>query len=639
MRALAILMLLAPMASSSAQGAEPPHPLVTGTPLVIANDRQTAEGGLHILQAGGSAADAAVAMLMVTSVVDPQDAGVGGGATLVRFDAATQTVTAWDGRETAPAAAMPNRPPDALRAGARAIGTPGVVPMLEALHREKGRLPWAVLIAPAIHLAEQGAIVSPALAAAIASQQDTLRRQPELASVFFGADGAPLASGAVMTNPALVQTLQAIATAGAAGLLRGPIAAEIATATRADDKGGLLTTDDLATYLPRRREAACSPYRWARICTTPPPAGGLMLLQILGLLDHTDFAAQEPGSLDAASLLIEAGQLALADTARYLADPDFVAVPVAGLLADQYLAARARLIDRLHAIHPGPGHPIGAAAGTVIAGNSSAQIVAAGTASAGGADAGSPGAGAAAGASVGGGTSDTRAANAEAFSAGSPGVGVNSAGIATAQNTNIHTAAIGPGIAGPTEFKPAQDQGASSVAIVDAEGNAIAMTATLGGLFGSKLFVHGFPLNAALADFATPGADATTANRIQPGKRPATTVAPAIVLDGDRRLVAIIGSTSGPFIPAYEAHTLAGLLAWHMEPAAAVALPHLAAGPMVTTLEEDTAAADLALGLLARGHAVTISPMSSATVLMSVTQNGLTGAADPRSPGVVAGGK
>jgi gamma-glutamyltranspeptidase/glutathione hydrolase len=534
----------------SARCGEPDSPHV----MVIADDRQIAEAGLRVLLAGGSAADAAVAALMVMSVVEPQAAGIGGGAVLVHYDAATHTVTAWDGRETAPAAAIPSLPGEPRRSGGRAVGVPGAVRMLEALHHERGHLPWADLVAPAIRLAEQGALVSRDLAGAIATEQDSLRRQQAALGVFFAPDGAKLATGATLTNAPLAQTLRAIAAGGANGLLRGPIAAEIATAARGDEKAGLLTTDDLAAYLPRHRDATCAPYRWGNICTTPPPAGGIILLQMLGLLDHTDLASQDPDGVDAAALLIEAEQLAIADSAQYLADPDFVPVPVAGMLAEAYLAMRAHLIDRLHAIKAAPGAPLA---------------------------------------------------------------------------TPLKS-----------EAKPVAEHGTSSVAIIDAQGNAIAMTATLGGPFGSHLFVRGFLLNAALADFAAAladPADPPAANQIQAGKRPATALAPAIVLDGDHRLVAVIGSTGGSRIPAYEAQALAGLLAWHMDAAHALAQPHIAGDPGAAVLEADTPAAALAPALTGRGFAAAVSDMPSRTILFALVPQAQPGAADPRGQGEAAG--
>jgi gamma-glutamyltranspeptidase/glutathione hydrolase len=552
MRALAILLLLAPFSSGSARCEEPAHAMV------VAANQLAAEAGLQILKAGGSAADAAVAVLMALSVVEPEAAGIGGGAELVHFDAGTHAVTAWDGRETAPAATVPSRPDEPARTGGRAVGVPGAVRMLEALHHERGRLPWADLLAPAIRLAEQGVPVSPGLAQAIAAQQDALRRQKPAAEMFFAPDGTPLAPGSTLVNPALAQTLRAIASGGANGLLRGPIAAEIAIAVRSDEQAGLLTTDDLAAYLPHHGDALCIPlaasFGGNTVCSTPPPSGGLMLLQVLGLLGHTDEAAQDPASLTAAIQMIQAEQLAQADTAKYLADPEFIGVPVAALLADRYLTGRSRQIDPLRAIQAEPGEPLPV----------------------------------------------------------------------------------------PTEKaaqKPPPEHGTSSVAIIDAQGNAIAMTASLGGPFGARLFVRGFLLNAALGDFTTPSTpgDPAPANQIQPGKRPATALAPALVLNSGQTLAAAIGSTGGARILAYEAQALTGLLAWHDTPAEALAMPHVAADPALATLEADTAVAALAPDLAALGQTVEVSAMPSATALIVLTSHGPVGVADPRGQGAVAG--
>jgi gamma-glutamyltranspeptidase/glutathione hydrolase len=538
MRAFAMLLMFAPLAVSSARCAEP-----FGA-IVVASDRLVAEAGLQIIQSGGSAADAAVAMLMVLTVAEPQSAGIGGGAVLVRFDAAAGNVTAWDGRETAPAAAQAGEPP---RAGGRAVGVPGAVRMLEALQHDHGRLSWGDVLAPAIRLAEQGIPVSAPLAEAIAGEQAALRRQPAAASVFLTPEGAPLKAGSTLANPALAQTLRAVASGGANALLRGPIAADIATTVRGDEQPGLLTTDDLAAYQPRAGAAACIPYRGATVCAPPPPAGGVVLLETLGLLGHTDLADQPPGGAESAMILIEAEALALADRARYLADPEFVPVPVAGLLSEAYLAQRARQIDPHHAINAEPGHP--------------------------------------------------------AALSGSP-------------QTDMQTA------------QP--EHGTSSMAIVDRQGNAIAMSATLDGTFGSHLFVHGFWLNAALTQFDTGSA---SANRIQPGKRPATSLAPAIVLDGERHVQAAIGSTGGERIPAYEAQTLAALLEWHLDPAAAVALPHVAGAPAAAALEAGTPAAELAPELTAAGQPVDVATLASGTVLIAPGPHGPVGAADPRGAG------
>ncbi|MDB5374631.1 MAG: gamma-glutamyltransferase [Belnapia sp.] len=333
--------------------------------MVVAAHPLAAEAGLAMLQAGGAAIDAAIAAQAMLSLVEPQASGLGGGALMLHWDAAARRLAAWDGRETAPAAAPPTlflkdgQPMAFLEAavGGRAVGVPGAIRMLEAAHRAHGQLPWATLFTPAIAAAEAGFTVSPRLAALVGLDAERLRRDPA-ARGYFLPDGKPVAEGARLRNPALAATLRAIAEQGADALHRGPIAAEIAGAVRGHANPGLLTTDDLAGYAPVRRDAVCGPYRGFTVCSMPPPSsGGVAVLQILGVLAHQDLQI-DPRGLDAAHLLAEAGRIAFADRNRYLADIDHVAVPLRGLLDPGYLTLRAQLLDRDHAIAvPRPGNP------------------------------------------------------------------------------------------------------------------------------------------------------------------------------------------------------------------------------------------------------------------------------------------
>lgn len=333
------------------------HMIVAGHPLAAA-------AGLGALRAGGSAVDAAIAAQLVLALVEPQSSGLGGGALLMYFDAATGRVSAWDGRETAPAAAGPDLFMAAdghelgfhdAGVGGRAVGVPGALRMLEAVHRAHGRLPWERLFADATRLAEQGFPVSPRLAAAIAADAPRLTTRAAARAFFLRWDTTPLPAGATLINRPLAETLRALAAGGADALHRGALAMAIATAVRTDANPGLLTADDLAAYAPKQREPVCAPYRAWLVCGIgPPSSGGPAVLQILGLLAHFnvagfDHAAGVPG-VDAAQLLVEAGRLAFADRAMYLADQDFISVPLRGLLAPDYLTARAQLIDLDHAM-------------------------------------------------------------------------------------------------------------------------------------------------------------------------------------------------------------------------------------------------------------------------------------------------
>ena len=550
MRHRRAILLLILAASRGVAAEEAPRGVAVAPNPLAANAAQ------QILHAGGSAADAAIAAQMMLSVVEPQLSGLGGGSVLLHFNGATHEVTNWDGRETAPAGATPAlflAPDGATRpaTGGLAVGVPGTLAVLEALYRERGHLPWADLLAPAIRGAEAGVPVSPGLAAAIAAHADRLRRSPAARATFFSSDGAQLAAGATMVNPVLGQTLRLIATGGAAALLHGPVAADIATTVRGDSQPGLLTTDDLAAYVARKRSPVCLPYRDRQVCVAAPPAAGPEVLEALGLLTHFDLSALDPTGADAAQLLIEAERLALADRGRYLADPDFAHVPVAGLLASDYLTVRAQGIDLDHAVDV------------------------------------------------------PRAGNPAWLGAGAP----------------------------PAAALPQADHGTSTIAVVDAAGDAVCLTSSLGGTFGSHLMVRGFLLNAAMADFASrPELDGRpVANRIQPGKRPATSMTPAFILDQKGGLVAVLGSTGGAKIPAYVVQGVAGLVDWALPPANAVALPHVAGVAAGAEVESPA----IVTALEARGQRVTQHPMESGTAAI-VVQPALVGVADKRRDGAVA---
>ena len=337
--------------------------------MVAAAHPLAAGAGLAILREGGAAIDAAVAVQMVLTLVEPQSSGIGGDALILHWDAAERRIVAVDGRETAPAAVTPalflrNGDPmsmsDAI-VGGRAVGVPGTVAALEAAHRQHGKLPWARLFEPAIALAEGGFAVSPRLAREIGRDGRRLAEDPVARAYFFDARGQPLAAGHMLRNPALAATLRAIAAQGAAAVHRGPIASDIAATVRGHPTNpGLMTVDDLAAYEPRLREAVCTAYRVHRVCGFPPPSsGGVAIGQILGVLEHFDMPRFAPLSLDAAHLIVEAGRLAFADRAVYLADSDHVRVPVRGLLDRGYITARAQLVDRLRAMPalPRAGNP------------------------------------------------------------------------------------------------------------------------------------------------------------------------------------------------------------------------------------------------------------------------------------------
>jgi len=338
--------------------------------MVAAGDPAAAEAGLEILRAGGSALDAAIATQLVLGLVEPQSSGIGGGGFLLHYDHDSGRVESYDGRETAPWAAGPDlfltpsgepMPFREAMVGGRAVGVPGLLRMLYLAHREHGRLEWSALFEPAIRLAEQGFAISPDLAREIA-EAHSLDTYPATAAYFLDAAGQPKAPGTVIVNEAYADTLRAIAIGGADAFYGGPIAQDIVAAVQNDPVNpGLLAAEDFARYEAKRRDPVCGPYRIFVLCSMgPPSSGGVAVLEMLGLLERFHMPARLPLSPETAHLFAEAMRLAFADRDRYLADPDYVAVPAAGLLNSAYLAERAALI-RLTArvVEAEPGRPPG----------------------------------------------------------------------------------------------------------------------------------------------------------------------------------------------------------------------------------------------------------------------------------------
>jgi len=327
--------------------------------MVAAANPLAAEAGYDVLAAGGTAADALVAVQMMLNLVEPQSSGIGGGAFLVYWDQDSGKLTTLDGRETAPKSATPEywfgedgKPVgwwDAVKGG-RSVGVPGTLALLDAAHGRWGKQPWADTIQPALRLAEKGFEVSPRLSASIkGAAEKGLADFDAARAYFFDKDGAPLAAGTTLRNPAFAETLNLIATQGPEVFYKGLIAEDIVAAVKTDTNAGELTRDDLSAYEVIERAPVCAPYRVFDVCGMGPPSSGALTVgQMLMLLEHFDIPGLSPETgreIEARHLFAEAAKLAYADRALYMADSDFVRVPTRGLLDPAYMTSRAQLID------------------------------------------------------------------------------------------------------------------------------------------------------------------------------------------------------------------------------------------------------------------------------------------------------
>ncbi|MDP3746354.1 MAG: gamma-glutamyltransferase [Phenylobacterium sp.] len=358
-------MSVSACATAPQQAATPP----TGPKVMVAAANPHAvEAGLNVLRQGGSAVDAAVAVQAALSLVEPQSSGLGGGAFLTYYDARTRKVTAFNGRETAPAGATPElfldeagKPlpfRDAVISG-RATGTPGAVAMLAMAQSAHGKLAWNQLFGDAERLADQGFVVSPRLAGMIASPFPQVAT-PDAKAYFTKPDGEKYKAGDVLKNPAYAATVRRIAAEGPKAILEGSIAEAIVAKVAEGPRPGTLSLTDLKTYRPKTGPAVCRPYRIHVVCVPAPPSSGAALLEALGILEHTDIASRGPADPQAWYLFAQASRLMYADRDRYFGDADFVEMPVAGLLDPAYVAERAKLIGETAGPAPAPGKPRGA---------------------------------------------------------------------------------------------------------------------------------------------------------------------------------------------------------------------------------------------------------------------------------------
>ena len=565
-----------PISPEGASGYEEKPGWATRHFAVAAANPLATDAGYQMLKAGGSAVDAAIAVQLVLTLVEPQSSGVGGGAFIVHSDG--RRIETYDGRETAPAAAdeklflRPDGKPMAFSeavVGGRSVGVPGALRVLEMAHKEHGKLPWAKLFEPAIKLAEQGFAVSHRFNTLLASEHH-LKTNPAAAKYFYAADGQPWPVGHRLKNPEFAATLRKLAAEGAAALHQGEIAQDIVDAVRKHPVNpGRMTLADLANYTAVKREALCFDYAVSAkaytLCGMPPPGSGTLAIgQILGILANTQAAALPLGKNgipgpDFLHLYTEASRLAYADRAQYVADPAFTSAPAGNwlsLLEPSYLAGRAGSISDASMKKAKPGVP--------------------------------------------------------------------------------------PGI--KTAYAPMPEQeeyGTSHISIVDGAGNALAMTTTIESVFGSRLFVRGFLLNNQLTDFSfTPRDDEgkPVANRVEPGKRPRSSMSPLLVSDkASGKVVITGGSPGGALIIHYTAKTLYGMLHWGLNAQQAINLPNVASLNGPSLLEEKRFPRSTRDALKARGHEVKEVSLPSGLHVIERTRDGWFGGADPRREGDVKG--
>jgi gamma-glutamyltranspeptidase/glutathione hydrolase len=345
--------------------------VTTAQEMVVTANPLASEAGAQVLRRGGNAIDAAIAVQAVLGLTEPQSSGIGGGGFLLYYDAERKELTSFDARETAPAAADPHL---FLDAGGRAldfstavfsgrsVGVPGAVALWELVSSRYGSLSLSEVLRPAIRLAREGFPISPRLAASIDSFKTSLGQDEAARAYFLNPDGSGKAAGTVLRNPDYARVLARVGTAGARAFYSGPVARNIVEAVTTDPRPGgpgSMTLEDLAGYRVIERAPVCGEYRYTIVCSMgPPSSGGIAELQILGILNTVDFPALGPNNVQTIHAFLQANRLAFADRNVYVADPDYVAVPTAGLIDPAYIASRAALLTT------GPLAPGLATAGT-----------------------------------------------------------------------------------------------------------------------------------------------------------------------------------------------------------------------------------------------------------------------------------
>ena len=548
---------------------------------VAAANPLATDAGYQIIKAGGSAIDAAVAVQMVLTLVEPQSSGIGGGAFVLTYD--NNRRFAYNGRERAPEGAHEemfyNENGELLSFGesvrsGMAVGVPGTVAVLAEAHAKHGRLPWADLFKPAIMLAEEGFNISPRLHGLL-DADESLRNDPIAQDLYYDENGDALAAGTTLRNPALADILRTIASEGVAGFYNQTVAQDIVDRVQSHERPGSMAVSDVLQYPDQSFEVQimCNNWKSYTVCGMPPPSSGhIAVMQILGILEQ--YEQDQPFTAFGDSLpteewlhaYFESSKLAFADRALYIGDPEFTEPPANdwnSLLDSEYLGKRSDLITDVS---------MGEAA------------------------------------------------------AGDPGDGTAFWGVHPEQpeKGTSHISIVDP-----------YGQAVSMTTTIEQGFGSRIMSDGGTGLPG------GFHLNNELTDFSRTPTDEQgrlIANRVQPNKQPRSSMSPSLIFDADTGdFVASVGSPGGSAIIHYTAKAITGMLDWNLNAQEAINLPNFAAynGPRVAM--EDRFPQELIDLLESMGHEITLQELTSGLQAIQKTENGYYGGADPRREGVVMG--
>ena len=536
--------------------------------------------GIEILNIGGSAADAAIAIQAVLGLVEPQSSGIAGGGFILHYDASADELTSWDGRETAPSAITPeifSNHAGTLEGFIKAmtstdaVGVPGIPALLETVHKKYGRLDWAGLFSPAIKLATEGFKITPRLHYLL-SADSFIQNSPSARSIYFiqPSDTDKISSdnftklkakpiGTLLKNPEYAETLIKLAENGAKSFYVGENSKKIISDLADLNPKQKLRQKDFSKYQAKQRENLCLPYRAYKVCSMgPPSSGGVALLQILGVMSHFDLSTHDIDDARVIHLITESTRLAFADREKYIGDPDFINVPVTSLLEASYIKSRSELINpdkSLENITPG-----------VI------------------------------------------------------------------KNSSFLTPSFSP-----------EQQSTTHFVVRDAEGNVVSMTSSVEAAFGSRIMSGGMFLNNQLTDFSfSPKKDGiAVANSVAPGKRPRSSMTPVIIFNQDGSFLAAIGSPGGPKIISYVAQTVIALLDYDLSMQEAINLPRHVTTGKTLELEADTKVSELKPKMEAMGHKVILKRQHSGLHGIRLLRDNsnsieiLDGGADPRREGRV----